>query len=199
MTTIRDNNTVQINIVMEVFNIFFNNYKNIVIYDYGFVFIVCLFMLQTVKNHMRTECKCHGLSGSCTLKTCWRKMPIFRHVGIILKQKFDGAIQVQSSNDGKRLETVLDTLKPPAKADIVYSEKSPLFCKRNRKIGSLGTKGRECIPDSMGVGGCDLLCCQRGYSTHKMTIRDNCKCRFIWCCDVRCETCMREKTIYRCL
>ncbi|XP_063411834.1 protein Wnt-6-like [Mytilus trossulus] len=153
----------------------------------------------TVKNHMRTECKCHGLSGSCTLKTCWRKMPIFRHVGIILKQKFDGAIQVQSSNDGKRLETVLDTLKPPAKADIVYSEKSPLFCKRNRKIGSLGTKGRECIPDSMGVGGCDLLCCQRGYSTHKMTIRDNCKCRFIWCCDVRCETCMREKTIYRCL
>ena len=156
------------------------------------------YLFQAVKNHMRKECKCHGLSGSCTLKTCWLKMPIFREVGITLKTKFDGAIQVQSSNDGKRLETVIDTLKPPAKEDLVYSENSPNFCKRSRKVGSLGTKGRICDPDSMGVGGCDLLCCNRGYTRQTTTVRDNCKCRFIWCCDVLCETCVREKTVYIC-
>ena len=47
-----------------------------------------------VKNYMRTECKCHGLSGSCTLRTCWRKMPLFRDVGDRLKDKFDAAAKV---------------------------------------------------------------------------------------------------------
>ena len=49
---------------------------------------------KAVKNYMRTECKCHGLSGSCTLRTCWRKMPLFRDVGNRLKEKFDGAAKV---------------------------------------------------------------------------------------------------------
>lgn len=43
---------------------------------------------------MRTDCKCHGLSGSCTLRTCWRKMPSLRDVGNRLKEKFDGAAKV---------------------------------------------------------------------------------------------------------
>ena len=49
---------------------------------------------QAVKNFMRTECKCHGLSGSCTLRTCWRKLPIFHDVATRLKEKFDGAAKV---------------------------------------------------------------------------------------------------------
>lgn len=47
---------------------------------------------------MRTECKCHGLSGSCTLRTCWRKLPLFRDVAIRLKDKFDGAAKVIPGN-----------------------------------------------------------------------------------------------------
>lgn len=49
---------------------------------------------KAVKNFMRTECKCHGLSGSCTLRTCWRKLPLFRDVATRLKEKFDGAAKV---------------------------------------------------------------------------------------------------------
>lgn len=49
---------------------------------------------KSVKNFMRTECKCHGLSGSCTLRTCWRKLPLFRDVATRLKEKFDGAAKV---------------------------------------------------------------------------------------------------------
>ena len=147
---------------------------------------------------MRKECKCHGLSGSCTLKTCWRKMPRFRHVGDRLKGKFDGSAKVISSNDGKHLLPEGDTIKPPTKEDLVYSQESPNFCKRNKRWGSLGTKGRECDPTSMGVGGCDLLCCGRGYSKTEVTVRENCKCQFRWCCDVICETCVSVRTVYRC-
>ena len=129
------------------------------------MYVKCIFTsfcLQAVKMFMWTACKCHGLSGSCTLKTCWRKMPSFRDVGKRLKDKFDGAIQVESSNDGKRLVTTDPTIKQPTTQDIVYSEQSPSFCRRNRKVGSMGTRGRLCDPESMGVGGCDLLCCSRG-------------------------------------
>nr|CDI40102.1 WNT6 protein [Euperipatoides kanangrensis] len=152
-----------------------------------------------VKNYMRTECKCHGLSGSCTLKTCWRKLPIFRDVGDRLKEKFDGAAKVMAGNDGLSIIPVGATIKPPAKDDLIYSEDSPDFCEPNKKVGSLGTHGRECNHTSQGVGGCELLCCSRGYEKLQQNITENCRCRFIWCCEVVCDTCAVLKTIFRCL
>lgn len=47
---------------------------------------------------MRQECKCHGMSGSCTVKTCWMRLPAFRQVGDNLKDRFDGASRVMVSN-----------------------------------------------------------------------------------------------------
>nr|KAG5713621.1 hypothetical protein BaRGS_024669 [Batillaria attramentaria] len=44
-----------------------------------------------VKKGMKKDCKCHGMSGSCTIKTCWMRLPTFREVGTILKDRFDGA------------------------------------------------------------------------------------------------------------
>ncbi|KAK3599049.1 hypothetical protein CHS0354_012537 [Potamilus streckersoni] len=152
-----------------------------------------------VKNYMRIECKCHGLSGSCTLKTCWKMMPYFRDVGNRLKEKFDGAAKVILSNDGKKLLPDGVTIKPPDKEDLLYSEKSPNFCKSSRKHGSLGTSGRECDPKSPGVEGCELLCCGRGYDSKQVTFKENCKCEFHWCCKVICQTCIVEKTLHYCL
>nr|CAD7423542.1 unnamed protein product [Timema monikensis] len=138
---------------------------------------------DAVKSFMRTECKCHGLSGSCTLRTCWRKMPPFRDVGNRLKERFDGAAKVIPSNDGHSFIPEGPTIKPPGRGDLVYSEDSPDFCKANRKTGSLGTQGRQCNATSPGVEGCELLCCGRGFDTRQVREKFNCKCRFKWCCE----------------
>jgi len=43
---------------------------------------------------MKVQCKCHGVSGSCEVKTCWRSVPSFRELGVILKEKYNGATEV---------------------------------------------------------------------------------------------------------
>lgn len=155
-------------------------------------------IFQAISEHMTRDCKCHGLSGTCALKTCWRRMPTFREVGNRLKDKFDGASKVTISNDGRSLVTEDDTIKPPSKEDLLYTENSPNFCKPRKKYGSLGTQGRLCNPESMGIDGCTLMCCGRDYKQTEVTIQENCKCQFIWCCQVICKTCTSIKTISRC-
>ncbi|XP_057665370.1 protein Wnt-6 isoform X1 [Diorhabda carinulata] len=142
-----------------------------------------------VKNNMVTVCKCHGLSGSCTLKTCTRRMPTFREVGNRLKERFDGAAKVIAGNDGQSFMPEGETIKPPGRGDLVYSEESPLYCVPNNTLGSFGTQGRICNDTSQGEEGCGILCCGRGYSTHTEEVKVNCNCTFKYCCEVQCDIC----------
>lgn len=48
-------------------------------------------LLQAVYNLANVACKCHGVSGSCSLKTCWLQLADFRQVGEFLKEKYDSA------------------------------------------------------------------------------------------------------------
>lgn len=50
---------------------------------------------------MRQECKCHGMSGSCTVKTCWMRLPSFRTIGDLLKDRFDGSSRVANNSHEK--------------------------------------------------------------------------------------------------
>merc|ERR1712048_459467 len=79
--------------------------------------------------------------------------------------------------------------------DLVYLVTSPDYCEYDVKKGSLGTKGRECDPTSKGIDGCDLLCCNRGYTTRRELRTERCKCKFHWCCYVECEECVRDVQI----
>ncbi|XP_050307346.1 protein Wnt-6 [Anthonomus grandis grandis] len=142
-----------------------------------------------IKNYMHKECKCHGLSGSCTLKTCMRKMPSFREIGNRLKQRFDGAAKVIPGNDGKSFIPEGDTIKPPSKADLVYSEESSNFCNPNNTLGSFGTQGRVCNETSPGEDGCGILCCGRKSQSFTKVVQKNCQCEFHFCCDVKCKVC----------
>lgn len=49
---------------------------------------------------MQVRCKCHGMSGSCELKTCWKVVPDFRIIGRTLKNRFRNAVVVTQSNFG---------------------------------------------------------------------------------------------------
>lgn len=51
-------------------------------------------ILQVVSSMMRLQCRCHGVSGSCEVKTCWRTMPSFNEIGDTLKDKYRQAVQV---------------------------------------------------------------------------------------------------------
>lgn len=154
---------------------------------------------QAVRSHTRTECKCHGLSGSCALRTCWQKLPPFREVGAELLERFHGASRVMGTNDGKALLPAVRSLKPPSRADLLYVADSPDFCAPNRRTGSPGTRGRACNSSALDLSGCDLLCCGRGHRQESVQLEENCLCRFHWCCVVQCHQCLVRKELSLCL
>uniref|UniRef100_A0A1A9Z605 Protein Wnt n=2 Tax=Glossina TaxID=44049 RepID=A0A1A9Z605_GLOPL len=153
----------------------------------------------TIRDSMRLECKCHGLSGSCTVKTCWLKMPPFREVAARLRDKFDRASKVILRNDGNSYMPEIETLKQPTKYDLVYSDDSPDFCEPNMRTGSVGTQERECNATSLSSDSCEQLCCNRGYKHRIVSEWINCKCVFKWCCEVTCEKCLEKREINTCL
>lgn len=89
--------------------------------------------------------------------------------------------------------------KPPNTKDLVYYEPAPGFCEKNPRLGIQGTHGRQCNDTSIGVDGCDLLCCGRGYRTQEITVVERCACTFHWCCEVKCQLCKVTKIIHTCL
>ncbi|XP_051471729.1 protein Wnt-4a-like [Apus apus] len=151
--------------------------------------------------HMKVECKCHGVSGSCEVRTCWKAMPPFRKVGNVLKEKFKGATEVQSKRVGSRKLLVPKSshFKPYTAHDLVYLLASPDFCQRDPRRGVLGTSGRPCNWTSPGTGGCELLCCGRGFRTAQAEVVERCSCKFRWCCSVKCQQCRHLVEVHSCL
>ncbi|GBM55238.1 Protein Wnt-5a [Araneus ventricosus] len=143
---------------------------------------------RAVIRKVRVTCKCHGVSGSCSLVTCWQQLAPFREVGDYLKDKYDGATEVKINHRGK-LQIRNPRYNLPTAEDLVYIDESPDYCVPNEKTGSWGTEGRICNRTSQSTDGCNLMCCGRGYNTHKTTIKERCKCKFHWCCYVECKTC----------
>ncbi|XP_069702535.1 protein Wnt-4-like [Periplaneta americana] len=157
---------------------------------------------RSIRARMQRLCKCHGMSGSCSVRVCWRKLPHFRQVGDALSARYEGASHVKMVDKKRRrikkLRAVSRDLKQPNKTDLVYLEESPDYCERNDTMGVLGTRGRLCNRTSMGLDGCRLLCCGRGYQTRVREVEEKCHCRFVWCCNVECEKCRFEKEEYIC-
>ncbi|VDN97367.1 unnamed protein product [Rodentolepis nana] len=53
---------------------------------------------RVVSENMQRYCRCHGTSGSCTLKTCYRRTPSMRTIGNELKAMYNKAALVMRDN-----------------------------------------------------------------------------------------------------
>ncbi|KAG1973811.1 wingless-type MMTV integration site family, member 2Bb isoform X1 [Pimephales promelas] len=153
---------------------------------------------MAVKRFMKLECKCHGVSGSCTLRTCWLAMSDFRKTGDYLRKKYNGAIEVTMNQDGTGFTVANKDFRKATKNDLVYFETSPDYCLMDKAAGSLGTAGRVCNKTSRGTDGCEVMCCGRGYDTTRVKRITKCECKFKWCCAVECKDCEEAVDIHTC-
>ena len=142
--------------------------------------------------HTILDCKCHGVSGSCQVKTCWKVMAPFGVVGNYLRDKYHNGVLVTVDQSGSELVLAEARYQiKPTRDDLVFLEDSPDYCVPNSNTGSLGTTGRVCNKTTPGHGSCGILCCGRGFNTIQIEEEYKCSCKFHWCCYVKCKTCRR--------
>lgn len=94
-----------------------------------------LSLLQAVKRFMKLECKCHGVSGSCSLRTCWLAMSDFRRTGDYLRKKYNTAVEVTMNQDGTGFIVADKDFKGSTKNELVFVENSPDYCLMDRAAG----------------------------------------------------------------
>lgn len=155
---------------------------------------------EAIVQNVKRQCRCHGVSGSCEFKTCWLQMPKFSSVAEQLKKRYDHfSIQVTKKATKRLRRKDRSERKIPLRGnEMAYVQRSPSYCERNMTAGILGTTGRECRYNTYNSESCDLLCCGRGYDT-KIELRKNqCDCKFVWCCEVKCKQCTEEVAVHTC-
>nr|XP_005898859.1 PREDICTED: protein Wnt-7a [Bos mutus] len=100
---------------------------------------------KILEENMKLECKCHGVSGSCTTKTCWTTLPQFRELGYVLKDKYNEAVHVEPVRASRNKRPAFLKIKKPLSyrkpmdTELVYIEKSPSYCEEDPATGSVGT------------------------------------------------------------
>ncbi|XP_066505558.1 protein Wnt-8a-like [Hoplias malabaricus] len=165
-----------------------------------------------VKATMKRSCKCHGVSGSCNIQTCWMQLSDFREVGNYLKIKYDQSRKlemdkrrVRAGNSAENRGAITDTFGSIARSELVHLEDSPDYCARNVSLGLPGTEGRECLQGGKSLSqwekrSCRRLCheCGLRVEERRMEVVSSCNCKFQWCCTVKCDKCTQVVPRYFC-
>ncbi|CAM9693325.1 unnamed protein product [Lampetra planeri] len=176
--------------------------------------------LKVVRSGVRTTCKCHGVSGSCSVRTCWRQLAPFGESGRLLKRAYDSALRVTGLANGATADgggfprgparppppppspsspssssgAAAAASSSPLEMDLLlfYLDDSPSFCRPSRF--SPGTGGRPCHRE----GSCESLCCGRGHNTQSRVTQRPCQCQVRWCCYVECKQCVQREELFTC-
>lgn len=165
-----------------------------------------------VKKNMKRMCKCHGVSGSCQVKSCWNSIPDMSKVGDYLKRQYRLAAKVGAmSAEETNIASLNKELAAIRQEKLVFADASPDYCYENPKLGINGTLGRYCSKPKHRADGtemsrnerdsCDRLCTKCGYKIKKeiLNVEKQCECRFVYCCSVECKRCPIEEETYRCV
>ncbi len=170
---------------------------------------------------MVLSCRCHGFSGSCAVKTCWRELPSYYQVGDTLKEKQANSLKVWFTprHNGPDLVNYVDetrgqtvTVEITALDDtvLIHLEDQDDYCSYNENV----TLNRECMPEFMldakqrgqvkstsmkeHFPSCESFCCNGEFVEETVVTMENCNCRFVWCCTVECQSCPVSTTHYHC-
>ncbi|XP_052737383.1 protein Wnt-11b-like [Bicyclus anynana] len=137
---------------------------------------------KVVSQGMRTKCTCHGVSGSCSVRTCWRALTPLARAAEALAHEAARAAPLAPRTPPRRHRRTKTRLR--------YVTPSPDYCEPDPAAGSLGTHGRKCNATLGGAaGGCGRLCCGRGRRAVRSARLERCRCRYHWCCRVDCQLC----------
>ncbi|CAO1422753.1 unnamed protein product [Diamesa tonsa] len=144
-----------------------------------------------VRNSLKKHCRCHGLSGSCSIQTCWLSMNPFLEITNDIKRMYENSILLQVDNYGNAVSRNLRD------DQLVYVVDSPDYCRQNTMLGWKGTFDRRCSRSKDGKAtpserrSCKTLCksCGMRVKRQQRIIHKSCNCKFNWCCDVTCDTC----------
>uniref|UniRef100_A0A1I8GLK8 Protein Wnt n=1 Tax=Macrostomum lignano TaxID=282301 RepID=A0A1I8GLK8_9PLAT len=159
---------------------------------------------RAVFNAAEVACKCHGLSGSCSLRTCWQQLGQFSRTGDRLLTLYTAAERVRlDARRGTKLRRLRGRRRGSRKPDgagLVFLTESPDYCLPDSNRGLPGTRGRRCWLDRPNGGphSCLSLCCGRGFESRLFTTAEKCDCRFKWCCRVRCDWCPVTRLVHLC-
>ncbi|XP_078381170.1 protein Wnt-8b-like [Oculina patagonica] len=156
---------------------------------------------KVVRANLKKECKCHGVTGSCNLKTCWKQLAPFNVIGSELKQKYRAAVQVSFLNNKlHKRDNNRDRLVSRRDKKLVYLDSSPDYCVRNATAGSPGMLGRTCRSDAVPTKECRSLCnsCQLRHQTVEHSKQVKCRCKFVWCCTIKCQLCTVKYSLTTC-
>jgi hypothetical protein len=91
-------------------------------------------------------CRCHGVSGTCTVRICWKKIRSFDVISEPLKAMYYSALQILPEN------SIWSMKGDKSARQLPFLESSPNFC--------LTTANRPCN----STENCATLCCGRGTS-----------------------------------
>ena len=154
--------------------------------------------MREIVESTPVNCKCHGISGSCTIQSCYSDLPEFSIIGEKLKEKHNQACRV-STNGRTNHAWVSKCDRNFDEKDFIYRD-TYNWCVPDASVGSIGVVGRECDPNSSGSNSCQNICrrCNRGVERREERVIRDCHCSFRFCCEIECTTCEVERVYYMC-
>ena len=113
-----------------------------------FELYVAVVDVQAMVRSVTTQCKCHGVSGSCSVKTCWRALADLPAVAERIYHSYVRAVEVRwrrlpRSSGHRRLLPVAHTGRTNfSDDDLLFYTQSPDYCRPEPQLGSPGTANR---------------------------------------------------------
>lgn len=154
---------------------------------------------KELSNQESVVCKCTGFTGGCTYKFCHRRVIQFKTVASRLLQKYNNGVKIDYNTitaKGNGSQKLL-TGNKNHQGKLLYLIRLPNQCRGWQ--GSNSVSGRQCVLHKTKVDSCRKLCCQRGYRKKRIEVHSECRCKFVYCCEIKCDTCVTYKNIYQCL